>query len=520
MKIKQEEQMGISSTAAKTTEFAETAKQQSRSSLLSLFSPKEKKSYRVITDSLLHYGVAWGLLSIYGGRACPFVEGINAYDAMFGLGVGIVFSYILRMIFFTLFKRLLLYSSNKTYIFIETAFFVLWGLLSVWWGVSYEGFHLDGILKAFLGASIPGFFFSIEMLNARERHLVYLGRKEEKYSLYRNKYFSLRRKILLFGIVSIGLVGITIILTTYKNFLWTIEHVGQYSNEFILWSVFKETAFVIGIFFGLIIKLIVSYSKNISLYFLLLTESLDSIVEEKFSVRIPITTYDEFAILSGHVNSISREMEERGKIKQVFGKIISPVIAKRLLQTVNVSQEVFEDNLVILFSDIRGFTRYSESRPPREVVEMLNSYFTEIVSVITENDGVVDKFMGDGVMAIFGLEKKDRLEAALSATKAAIEMHKVVEEKFPSIKIGVGIHEGMVTAGLIGAPDRKEFTVIGDTVNTASRLESATKELEMNIVVSQMIYEHVSEEYKEFQNVGNLKLKGKEADLTCYGLAI
>lgn len=484
----------------------------------SFFRPREKKSYGHISDSILHYVVAWVVLSLYGGKACPFVDGISFYSTTVALGIGIGVAYLFRLVLFLVYKRLFLHSSSKVYLFIETMFFVVWAGIGLAWGILFEGFHIEGIIKVALGAIIPGFFFSLEMLNARERHMIYLGRKEKKYILYRNKYFSLRKKILLFGIAAIGLVGITISLTTYKNFVWTLANVGVYSNQEILLSVAKETLFVIGIFFGLIIKLIISYSQNISLYFLIITSTLDSIAAEKYTERIPITSYDEFAVLANHVNSISSELEEKKKIKSIFGKIMNPVIAQKLMSERSISRQGFEDELVVLFSDIRGFTTISENKKPNEVVDLLNRYFTATVAVIKRNGGVVDKFMGDGIMAVFGIENKEG--AALAATKAALEMQIVVKNDFSEFSIGIGIHTGLVTAGLIGSPERMEFTIIGDTVNTASRLESATKEVKMGIIISEGIYKNIESTYTMFKNIGKLHLKGKGVLLNCYGLAV
>jgi adenylate cyclase len=135
--------------------------------------------------------------------------------------------------------------------------------------------------------------------------------------------------------------------------------------------------------------------------------------------------------------------------------------------------------VTVLFADIRGFTRISEHANPERIVQLLNKYFSEMTDIIFSYGGTLDKYIGDGLMALFGAPAVTPLDAA-NALESAVEMqrrilalnHELQEEGFPEIGVGMGLHTGEATVGYIGSNRRTEFTAIGDTVNLAARLES------------------------------------------------
>jgi len=156
-----------------------------------------------------------------------------------------------------------------------------------------------------------------------------------------------------------------------------------------------------------------------------------------------------------------------------------------------------EKRLAVLFSDIRGFTPFAEALPPFDVVHVLNRYFHDMGVVITRNHGQIDNYMGDGLMALFGME--NQTGAALHAVNAGLEMHAATEHLKPyleaiygrSFEIGVGIHYGEVVVGAIGAQSLRRVTAIGDAVNLASRIESANKQAGTRLLISQQTYNEV-----------------------------
>jgi adenylate cyclase len=193
---------------------------------------------------------------------------------------------------------------------------------------------------------------------------------------------------------------------------------------------------------------------------------------------------------------LTREERERARLRQLFGRYVSDAVAEKLVASgkpPDLGGEALK--VTVLFSDIRNFTTLSESLSPHQVVELLNAYFTRVCNPILEQGGCVDKFIGDAVMAVFGSpapqpdHARRALKAALAMAQMAGEFRAWVAARFPGqglpgFSIGIGVHTGEVVVGNIGSPTRLDFTAIGDTVNTASRLEGLTKELGWTIVAS------------------------------------
>lgn len=180
-----------------------------------------------------------------------------------------------------------------------------------------------------------------------------------------------------------------------------------------------------------------------------------------------------------------------------------------------------EKRLAILFADIRGFTPFAERLLPYDVVHVLNRYYHEVGEVIASNGGCIDNYMGDGLLALFGMEEEQ--EAALNAVKAGLGMIEVVEHLKPymetiynrSFQIGVGVHYGEAVVGAIGAAKMKRVTAIGDAVNLASRIESATKQAGANFLISEATYEEVKDKIITGKTV-RVTLAGKSGEHTLY----
>jgi adenylate cyclase len=181
----------------------------------------------------------------------------------------------------------------------------------------------------------------------------------------------------------------------------------------------------------------------------------------------------------------------------MFGRYVSDEVVEKLLadeRRPDMAGEALE--VTVLFSDIRGFTTISEKLLAREVVEMLNAYFTRACGPILAQGGTVDKYIGDAVMAVFGSpvrhpdHARRAVRAALGLAREAEAFRQWMRERFPDrglaeFGVGVGLHTGEAVIGDIGTPKRKEFTAIGDTVNAASRLEGVTRRLDWVIVASE-----------------------------------
>ena len=180
--------------------------------------------------------------------------------------------------------------------------------------------------------------------------------------------------------------------------------------------------------------------------------------------------------------------------------------------------------ITLLFSDIRNFTHISEQYRPEQVVKYLNEYFSAMVEIIFRNNGVLDKFIGDGIMVEFGVPLEDENQE-LNAVNTAIEMIQGVKElckkwrdegkNIPNIEIGIGIHTGMAVIGNIGSEKRFEYTAIGDTVNAASRIEQLTKELKSPILFSKTTAIAIQDKIK-IKHMGSQTIRGKNEPIDVY----
>jgi class 3 adenylate cyclase len=180
------------------------------------------------------------------------------------------------------------------------------------------------------------------------------------------------------------------------------------------------------------------------------------------------------------------------KARQRLGVYVSKEIADQALAEDSLSLGGTRQPMAVLFSDLRGFTRYAEDLAPESLVDELNAYLDAMVGAIEPYGGLVDKFIGDAIMVVFGIPQAKGDEAvrairAASAMRDALTAHnqKRKERGLPPLKQGIGVHFGDAVAGNIGTADRMQFTVVGDVVNLASRLETATKELSVDVVISE-----------------------------------
>jgi adenylate cyclase len=219
------------------------------------------------------------------------------------------------------------------------------------------------------------------------------------------------------------------------------------------------------------------------------------------------------------------EGRDKRRVRTMLGQYVSPAVLSTVVDTYedHLSAEVgSEEELSILFSDIRGFTSMSEAMPPDKVVEMLNHYFSAMTEAIFERRGTIDKFIGDAIMAFWGAPLREAQHADL-ALQAAMEMHarlKQVNEwlqahDYPLIQVGIGIHTGPVILGNIGSVQKLDYTIIGDNVNLASRLEGLTKQYGATIVISEMTY-HKLQQPVPCYVLDLVRVKGKQVPIRIY----
>lgn len=220
------------------------------------------------------------------------------------------------------------------------------------------------------------------------------------------------------------------------------------------------------------------------------------------------------------------EEREKQMLHRLFGQYVSEEVREKLLHGRGVRKGERRE-VVVLFSDIRGFTTVCESAPPEEIVSRLNDYFDAMVEAITSNGGVVDKFIGDAVMAVFGgvIELDDPGQAAVQAALDMREKVKPLNDRWAAAGLrpfenGIGLHLGEVIQGPIGAEHRKDFTVIGDAVNIAARLEGLTRKTNETILVSEALFERLSERVQRTcEPLGSFQLKGRSHPVQVWGVS-
>ena len=234
----------------------------------------------------------------------------------------------------------------------------------------------------------------------------------------------------------------------------------------------------------------------------------------------------EFADLARAVNEMTTGLRERKTIREAFSGYLSPEVLDMIVRAGKRPELKGErKEISVLFADLRNFTQLSEVTRPEEVVTLLSTIFEKMVAVVHHNDGRVDKFLGDGLMATFGAPVDDsnhREHAILTAMEIQEELQQLclqwrAEGRRNDLKMGIGIHSGSAVVGNIGSQVHMEYTAIGDTVNLASRLQDATKDVGCDILVSEATYRSVQARFG-FKSIGGIQVKGRSQPVQVYGV--
>jgi adenylate cyclase len=225
-----------------------------------------------------------------------------------------------------------------------------------------------------------------------------------------------------------------------------------------------------------------------------LTQMLAELIPERYGMRALPRNSDEAGQLMVAVNQMLDGLEEREFIKDALSRYVTHEVTDSVLAGgLNLGGELLE--VTVLMADIRDFTPLTERLPPRRLVRLLNRYFTAMVDECEAQGGMIDKFIGDAIMVVFGAPvPRPAADSALRAARAAVGMRRrllvlneaLVAEGLSPLRIGVGIHSGEAIAGNIGAPQRLAYTVIGDSVNVCARIESTCKTLDQEILISEV----------------------------------
>jgi adenylate cyclase len=266
-------------------------------------------------------------------------------------------------------------------------------------------------------------------------------------------------------------------------------------------------------------------ARGVSRPVLQLAEGAREIAIGNYQHRVELKQEDELGALAASFNHMSEGLAERDRVRDLLGKVVSPEVAAELLRK-DVVLGGEERQVTVLFSDLRNFTSLSEALSPQEMLGILNHYFTRMGAIVEHHGGVVDKYIGDALMALFGapLGNPDDVDRAL---KTAVEMTEAMDDLnrqwhkrgLPTIGLGIGINTDVVVAGNMGSETRLNYTVIGDGVNLASRLEALTKtpEYETRIIISASTLAKARERYRT-RRLGEVAVKGKQKPTEIFAL--
>jgi len=244
---------------------------------------------------------------------------------------------------------------------------------------------------------------------------------------------------------------------------------------------------------------------------------------------VRVTSADEIGILEESVNAMATTLRERERILQTFGRVVEPVVRDRLL-----AGDLRSDGEVrtasILFCDLRDFTTFSERTAPREILQTLNQFFTTMTTWARTCDGFVNKFIGDGFLVVFGLLDDDPSRGAAGGAAAAVRCALGMRERLSVLNtdrvalgqvplaVKIGVHTGPVVAGTIGAADRHEYSVVGDTVNVAARLEELCRDHDCEVIISATTWDlaHAGGAQLPEAVVSPITLRGRDEPVNAY----
>jgi adenylate cyclase len=239
-----------------------------------------------------------------------------------------------------------------------------------------------------------------------------------------------------------------------------------------------------------------------------LRRGTERVIAGDLRVRVPVLGTDETGRLAGSFNQMVAGLEERERLREAFGAFVDPQLAERVIEEGTVL-EGEEAEVTVLFVDIREFTAFAERASAAEVVTELNAFYERVVPVLVRHGGHANKFVGDGLLGVFGAPEH-LADHADRGVAAALEIAAVVRRAYRGrLRIGIGVNSGPVVAGTIGGGGRVEFTVIGDTVNTAARVEAITRETDDTILITEATRGLLRGDHGGFAERGTVALRGR-----------
>ncbi|MBI3508055.1 MAG: adenylate/guanylate cyclase domain-containing protein [Chlamydiia bacterium] len=296
---------------------------------------------------------------------------------------------------------------------------------------------------------------------------------------------------------------------------------GSFQHLLLLSMVTMGTALLLGLIAAILI------ARNATRSLDMLIEGVDEIGHGNLKFHIDVDRNDEFGQLACAINAMEKGLKENERLKLNFARYVSKhVMEQILLSDVSTLIKGERKKITVLVCDIRQFTALSERLAPEELVCLLNEFLEQMLAIIFDNNGTLDKFLGDGILAEFGAPLNDPQQEK-QAVKTAIDMYRALQklnqkwgqEGRPTLEFGIGIHTGLAIVGNVGSELRMEYTAIGDTVNIAHLMQQATKEQKVPILVSETTAKAISGQFK-MRSLGELKLLERKTPIGAFAIEV
>jgi len=402
-----------------------------------------------------------------------------------------------------------------------------WGVAGLAMIVIYYGFFtpfLSTGVKVLVGCAAFGMFSGMLSYLSTERQIARSLKVRDTFDeLPSGRWLTVSKKIFLLIVSVVSIMALAILLMVLLDVYYLI---GQnFSRPEVFWGIFKEIAFALCVLLGISLVIVHRFARNLKEILDNQLAAMDDISRGNLAKQVPILSSDEFARVAEKTNQMMEGLKERDFCRTSFDQYVSPEVSRKILDdTIAPTGDLID--VSVLFCDLRNYTGFAEKHSPREVVEMLNHYFTDMERVIRDNGGVVLQFIGDEIEAVFGAPEPDEHHAdhALSAAlamRAALKQFNTRRREQGAVEVrhGIGIHSGNVLAGNVGSEQRKTYSMLGDTVNLASRLQTLNKTLATTILISGETRRRLAETDAPLRSMGNHAVRGKRESVDVYTVA-
>jgi len=377
-------------------------------------------------------------------------------------------------------------------------------------------------VKVLVGCGAFGLFSGMLSYLSSERRVVRYLKRRRSFTMPVGRHLTLSKKILILIFSVVGMIALAILLMVLLDVYYLI---GQdFSRPEIYWGIFKEIAFALCVMLGIALVVVRRYAANLKEIIDTQLAAMEEISRGNLETQVPILSGDEFAQVAEKTNQMMEGLKERDFCRASFDQYVSPEVSRKILDdTIAPTGDMID--VTVLFCDLRDYTGFAEKHSPREVVEMMNQYFTAMERVVRQNGGVVLQFVGDEIEAVFGAPEPD-LDHAEHALAAALAMRAALaqfndkrrKQGEDDVRHGIGIHSGSVLAGNVGSEQRKTYSMLGDTVNLASRLQTLNKKLGTNILISGETRGRIPQTDIPMRSMGNHAVRGKSESVEVYAV--